>query len=76
LDVSPIVDPFVREARHASVDDQESDTARSVYCPDRSGLLYSGHSSLNSTILRVIENRARVLGSNLQPLHPHAGSCS
>jgi len=43
--------PFVREAWHAPVDDQEVDTARLVYCPDRSGLLYSGHSSPTFVIL-------------------------
>jgi hypothetical protein len=37
--------------RSRSTDDQESDPARSVYCPDRTGLLYSRRSSLTSTIL-------------------------
>ena len=57
-------------------DDEESDTARWVYCPDRTGLLYSRHSRPNFLILRVVENRARALRSNLQPLHPRPGSRS
>jgi hypothetical protein len=59
-----------------ATDDQESDTGRSVYCPALSRLLYSAHSSPNFLILRVVENRARVLRSNLQPLHPRPGSRS
>ncbi len=49
-------------------------TGRSVYCASRIGLLYSAeYPSPNFTILRVVETRIRILGSNLQPLHPRIG---
>ncbi len=65
--------PFVRIQSYTFTDDQESETARSVYCPGRNGLLYSRRSTPTSPF-GVVENRARALRSNLYPLHGRAGS--
>ena len=51
-------DPFdVRLQSYTSTDDQVSETARSVYCPGRNGLLYSRRSTPTSPF-GVVENRA------------------
>jgi hypothetical protein len=67
-----LVDPTCRLRRYTSTDDQESETARSVYCPGRNGLLYSRRSTPASPF-GVDEDRARVFRSNPYPLHGRAG---